>query len=161
MTAQAPVWTAVCVWALLGAHASWTDLRYSIVSRQACWLAGSVIAVLWAASALALGEPLRLIRTFIGSAAVAAATEVADRRRPDAIGYGDIRLIIVNSLLVSWWGIAWPWWALTAGAIAASPRALISRLHRGREASIRCAPALAVGTGVIAAALLAAHGPVP
>lgn len=161
MTAQTPVWAAVGVWTLLGAHASWTDLRHATISRRACWAAGAAIATLWTAAALVLGEPGRLWGVLAGTGAVAALTEIGYRVRPDAIGYGDIRLIIVNSLLVSWWGLAWPWWALAAGAVAAWPRALVTRLRHGRDAAVRCAPALAIGTALIVAARLAAAGPIP
>jgi len=155
------VWAASGAWSLLAAHATWTDLRSAIVSRRACWAAGIAVAVLLGCSALALGDPGRCLRTLAGTAAVAAVTEIAYRMRPDAIGYGDIRLIIVNSLLLSWWGPVWPWWALAAGAAAAWPRALMVTLRKGRGATVRCAPALALGAALALCTRLATVGPVP
>lgn len=161
MNAPIGVWAATGAWSLLAAHATWTDLRSAIISRRACWAAGIAVAVLLACSALALGEPGRCLQALAGTAAVVAATEIAYRIRPDAIGYGDIRLIIVNSLLLSWWGPAWPWWALAVGAVAACPRALITTLRTGRSATVRCAPALALGTALALATRLATVGPIP
>ena len=155
------VWAATGAWSLLAAHATWTDLRSAIVSRRACWTAGIAVAVLLCCSAIALGSLGRGLSTLAGTAAVAAVTEIAYRIRPAAIGYGDIRLIIVNSLLLSWWGPAWPWWALAAGAIAAWPQALAATLRRGRGAAVRCAPALALGTALVLATRLATVGPIP
>lgn len=161
MSAAAGVWTAVGAWTLLGAHASWTDLRRAVISRRACWAAGIAIAALLGASTLALSDPRRYLHVLAGTAAVAALTEIVYRTRPDAIGYGDIRLIIVNSLLLSWWGPAWPWWGLAAGAIAAWPQALAATLRRGRGTAVRCAPALTLGAGLILTARLTAVGPLP
>lgn len=161
MSAAAGVWTAVGMWALLGVHASWTDLRRAVISRRACWTAGIAIAALLGASALALGDPRRCLHVLAGTAAVAALAEIAYRTRPEAIGYGDIRLVIVSSLLLSWWGPAWPWWALAAGAAAAWPRALVATLRRGRGTAVRCAPALTLGAGLILTIRLAAVGPLP
>ena len=161
MSAAAGVWTAVGTWALLGAHASWTDLRHAVISRRACWAAGIAIAALLGASALALSDPRRCLSTLVGAAAVAALTEIIYRTRPDAIGYGDIRLIIVNSLLLSWWGPAWPWWALAAGTVAALPQALAATLRRGRGTAVRCAPALTLGAALILTTRLTAVGPLP
>lgn len=161
MNAAIAVWAAAGVWSLLAAHATWTDLRSAIISRRSCWAAGIAVAVLLGCSAVALGEPGRGLRALAGMAAVAAAAEIAYRIRPEAIGYGDIRLIIVNSLLLSWWGPAWPWWALTAGAIAAWPQALAAALRRGRSTRVRCAPALALGTALVLATRLTTAGPIP
>lgn len=159
MTAAALVWAAVGAWAMLGVHASWTDLRRAVISRRACWTAGMVIAATLGAAALALGDPGRYLRTLISAAAVLAAAEVLYRLRPDAIGYGDIRLIMVNSLLLSWWGPAWPWWALAAGAVAAWPQAAVTVIRHGRHAGVRCAPALAIGAALVLGTRLATTGP--
>ncbi|MXZ14036.1 MAG: hypothetical protein F4Y76_00790 [Acidimicrobiales bacterium] len=161
MTATAGVWAATGTWALLGMHASWTDLRHAVISRRACWTAGTVIAATLGATALALGDPGRYLRTLISAAAVLAATEVLYRLRPDAMGYGDIRLIIVNSLLLSWWGAAWPWWALAAGTVAAWPQAAVTAIRHGRHAEVRCAPALAIGAALVLGTRLATVGPIP
>ncbi|WP_420624157.1 prepilin peptidase [Candidatus Poriferisodalis sp.] len=161
MSAGIGIWAATGAWSLLAAHATWTDLRSAIISRRACWAAGIAIASLLGCSAIALGEPSRCTRILASTAAIAAVTEIAYRIRPDAIGYGDIRLIIVNSLLLSWWGPAWPWWALAAGAVAAWPRAFMVTLRKGRGATVRCAPALALGTALTLGTRLATVGPIP
>lgn len=61
---------------------------------------------------------------------------------------GDLRLIVLNSLLAGWWG---PVWALMAGALA----------RRGRGAKVRWAPGLVAGTAAVLAYQLAMEGPLP
>ena len=57
-----------------------------------------------------------------------------------------MRLIVVNSLLAGWWGPAWAWWALVAGALAEWPVALVALARHGRGAKVRWAPGLVAGT---------------
>lgn len=151
MTANVLVWAAIGAWACLGAHASYTDLRTAKISRRACWTAGLTVAVLLAGAAAQLDDPLRWIWTLAGTAAVALLLEIIYRWQPDKLGYGDVRLIVVNSLLVAWWGPAWPWWALLAGAVAAWPAALVTIARQGRRGRVRWAPWLAAGTAVVVA----------
>ncbi|WP_420626955.1 prepilin peptidase [Candidatus Poriferisodalis sp.] len=159
MNADVLVWAAICTWAGLGVHASWTDLRAATISRRACWVAGIAVALLLAGAAIALEDPLRWLWTLAGAAAVALLLEVAYRWRPDRLGYGDVRLIIVNSFMVAWWGPAWPWWALVAGAIAAWPAALMSAVREGRQARVRWAPGLTLGTALVVAWQAVTVGP--
>lgn len=151
LTAKTLAWAAVAAWACLSAHATYTDLRTATISRRACWTAGTAITALLAGAAALLGEPLRWLWTLAGTAPVALLLEVLYRRQPDKLGYGDIRLITVNSLLAAWWGPQWPWWALLAGAIAAWPAAIVTVARQGRGARVRWAPWLSTGTaGVVA-----------
>ncbi|WP_419856052.1 prepilin peptidase [Candidatus Poriferisodalis sp.] len=159
MTAEILVWTAIGAWACLSAHAGYTDLRAARISRRTCWAAGVAIAVLLASAGALLGDPLRWLWTLAGAAAVALLLEVVYRWQPDKLGYGDVRLIIVNSLLAAWWGPAWPWWALLAGAVAAWPAAALSAAREGRHGRVKWAPGLAIGTGAVVAWRVAAVGP--
>ncbi len=154
------VWAAVAVWAALGVYVSVTDLREAIISRRACWAAGSIIVGLLAAAAVATGDPLRLVWSVTAAASVAGLFEVIYRRWPSKVGYGDVRLIIVNSLLVGWWGISWVWWALFAGALAEWPVAMVAVVRHGRNAQVRWAPGLVAGTAAILIWRLWAEGPV-
>ena len=86
--------------------------------------------------------------------------EVAYRLRPGWMGFGDVRLIIVNSLLAGWWGPQWAWWALMAGALAAWPVAAVALARHGREDKVRWAPGLVAGTAAVVALRLWADGAV-
>ena len=158
MTAKVLVWVAIGTWACLGAHASYTDLRTARISRYACWATGAVVATLLAVAAALLSEPLRWLGMLAGAGAVALLLEFIYRWQPDKLGYGDVRLIVVNSLLVAWWGPAWPWWALLAGAVAAWPAAILSVVRRGRDSRVRWAPWLTIGAALVAAWRLLAVG---
>ena len=87
--------------------------------------------------------------------------EVAYRLWPDKMGYGDVRLIVVNSLLAGWWGAPWALWALMAGALAQWPAAMVALTRHGPGAKVRWAPGLVAGTAAVVAWRLWADGPLP
>ena len=152
------VWAAVTVWAVLGVYVSYTDLRRAVIPRRAVWPAGTAVAVLLGTSALSTGDPARLGWAAAGAASVGVMLEVAYRLRPDRMGFGDVRLIIVNSLLAGWWGLEWAWWALMAGALAEWPVAAVALTRHGRDAKVRWAPGLVAGTAAVVAWRLWAGG---
>ena len=119
------MWAAVAVWAALGLHVSYADLRRAVIPRRAVWAAGTAVTVLLGASEVA-GAPARFGWAAAGATSVGVMLDVAYRLRPDWMGFGDVRLIIVNSLLAGWWGPEWAWWALTAGALAEWPVAAVA-----------------------------------
>ena len=153
------VWAAVAVWAAMGVYVSVTDLRRAVIPRRAVWPAGAAVAALLAAAALAEGDLARLGWAAAGAASIAVLLEVCYRLWPDRMGFGDVRLIIVNGLLAGWWGPAWSWWALLAGAVAAWPAAAVALARHGREAKVRWAPGLVAGTAAVVAWRLWAEGP--
>ena len=157
--AGALVWAAVGVWAALGVYTSITDLRRAIIPRRAVWGAGIAVAALLSASAGLLGDPLRFAWAVAGAASVGLVLEVVYRLRPGRLGFGDVRLIILNGLVAGWWGIEWSWWALCAGAVAEWPVALAALVREGREARVRWAPGLVIGTAGVLAYRLWVAGP--
>ena len=154
------VWAAVAVWAALGVHASVTDWRHGIIRRRAVWGAGTGVAALLGAAAGVLGDPARFGWAVAAAAIVGLLLEVCYRLAPGKLGFGDVRLIVANSVLAGWWGPGWPWWALGAGAVAAWPAALRAVLRDGTQARIRWGPGLVLGTAGVVAYLLSAAGPV-
>ena len=160
MSAAVAVWAAVTGWSALGVYVSVTDLRRAVIPRRAVWAAGIGVALLLGAAALGQRDPLRLVWTLAAAAAVGLAFEAVYRRWPDKVGYGDIRLIIVNSLLAGWWGPQWPWWALVAGSVAAWPAVAVGLVRVGREATVRWAPGLVAGTAAVVGFRLWSEGPV-
>ena len=157
--AESLVLLAVAVWAAMGCHVSITDLRDGIIPRRACWIAGFTVGGLLAVAAVFISDPLRLLWALLGAASVGLFLEAVYRLRPGRIGFGDVRLIIVNSLLAGWWGVDWAWWALCAGAVAEWPVALVAVIRHGRNATVRWAPGLVTGTGVLVAFALLTDGP--
>lgn len=153
------VWAAVGLWAGLGVHASVTDLRHGIIRRRAVWTAGAGVAALLAAAASVGDDHARFGWAVAAAAIVGLFLEVCYRLAPANLGFGDVRLIVANSILAGWWGIQWPWWALCAGAVAAWPAALRAVLRDGARARVRWAPGLAVGAGGVVAYLLWSAGP--
>ena len=155
------VWAAAAVWAAMGLYVSFTDVRRGVIPRRAVWPAGAAVALLLGGAAVLAGELVRLGWAIGTAAVVALALEVAYRIWPDKMGFGDVRLIVVNSLLAGWWGPAWALWALMAGALAAWPVALAALMRYGRTATVRWAPGLVAGTAMIVAWRLWSDGAVP
>ena len=117
------------------------------------------MALLLGAAALGLRDPARFVWAVAGATSVALMLEAAYRLLPGRMGFGDVRLIIVNSLLAGWWGLEWAWWALFAGAVAEWPVAVVALARRGREARVRWAPGLVAGTAAVVALRLWMDGP--
>ena len=153
------VWAAVSVWAVLGLYVTAIDVRHAIIPRRAVWAAGTTVALLLSAAAVWMGDPQRLAWAALGAASVGLLLEVIYWARPGGIGYGDVRLIILNGLLAGWWGVEWSWWALCAGAVAEWPVAAFALLRDGRKARVRWAPGLVAGTAATVAFLLWSAGP--
>ena len=151
---------AVGAWAALGLHVSVTDLRHATIPRQAVWTVSLVVVALLGSAAAALGDPARFGWSLAAAAILGVVLEVCYRVAPDRLGFGDVRLIIANSVLVGWWGVGWPWWALCAGAVAAWPAALRAVIRGGRHARVRCAPGLVLGSAAVIAYRLWSVGPV-
>ena len=143
----------------MGVYVSIVDVREAIIPRQACWTGGGAVLALLAAAAGVEADPLRLAWAAVGAVSVGLVLELVYRFQPGKIGFGDVRLIIVNALLAGWWGIPWAWWALCAGALAEWPIAIFAVIRHGRKATVRWAPGLVVGTGAVLVYLLWAEGP--
>ena len=154
------VLVAVGVWGALGVHVSVTDLRRAQIPRRATWTAGIAIAALLGSASALAGNPARFGWALAAAAIVGLVLEVCYRLASDRIGFGDVRLIIANSVLLGWWGLGWPWWGLCAGAVVAWPAALRAVLREGRQARVRWAPGLVLGTAAVVAYRLWTVGPV-
>ena len=144
-----------------GAYVSVTDLRRAVIPRRAVWPAGAAVALLLAGAGAVAGELARFGWAVVGAVSLALVLEVAWRLRPGKVGFGDVRLIVVNGLLAGWWGPAWSWWALMAGALAAWPAAAAGLAREGRDARVRWAPGLVAGAAAVVAWRLWSEGPVP
>lgn len=128
------------------------------VPRLVVWPATAAIAALLFAASLHTAQPQRFVWACAGAASVGIVLSIIYARFPEAFGYGDVRLIMANGLLAGWWGLAWSWWALGAGAVAAWPAAAIALARRGRESRLRWAPWLVLGAAATVARLLWLHG---
>ena len=157
--ADALVWAAVSVWGSLGVYTSVTDLREGIIPGRWVWRAGFAVAALLGTAAVLIDDPLRLAWAFATAAGVGLAFEVIYRIAPEGVGFGDVRLIILNSLLAAWWGPPWALWALFAGALSAWPQAIGSILRRGGKGHVRWGPYLVAGTVAVLLWRLIVDGP--
>ena len=157
-SADVLVWAAVLAWGALGIYVSATDLREGIIPGRWVWRTGFVVAALLGISTVLLDDPLRFAWAAATAAAVGLGFEVIYRISPEGVGFGDVRLIILNSLLVAWWGPEWAIWALLAGSLAAFPQAIYSMVRHGGRGAVRWGPYLVAGAAAIMAWRIAVDG---
>ena len=151
LVAKAFVWAAVAVWAALGIYVSATDVREGIIPRRAVWAAGFAIVASLGTAALLASQIGRWVWAVCTAAAVAALFTLVYRLKPGRVGYGDVRLIVANTVIAGWWGPQWALWALFAGAVAAWPAAVTALIRGGRSSQVRWAPGLVAGTALVLA----------
>jgi leader peptidase (prepilin peptidase)/N-methyltransferase len=133
------------------------DLRWRIVPNRLVLPLALVLLATASASALALGQPLRIVGALLGAAAMFAvylAPALLTRR---AMGMGDVKLALALGTVLGASG--WQTWILgvLAGFIAGAVAGLVLLLLRRAtlRSRIPYAPAMLVGTWV---ALLLAQG---
>ena len=88
------------------------------------------------------------------------AGSAARRLWPDRVGYGDVRLVVVNCVSAGWWSPVWVLWTLMAGARAHGPQLQRPWFGPPSEAAVRWVPGLvAGGAASVVAYRLWAEGP--
>ena len=120
--------------------------------------------VVWACysgASISLDDASGLIAAAIGAAACGAFLAAVHFAHPPSMGFGDVRLAVLNGLLCGWWG--WPaaLAGLAAGFFLALPQAVVTLIRHGPREGRPLGPYLAGGAGVVAAYLAATQGLVP
>ena len=121
-------YVAVAVWGVAALWVSITDWREGRIPKVVVWSAALVVCVILLVVSLLLDNPGRFGLAVLGGAAVGAFMVLFYCLRPGVIGFGDVRLVVLNGLLGGWWGLEWAWWSLFAGVFAMLPIALLKAL---------------------------------
>ena len=155
------VGAAVAVWLVAGVRLAVTDLRTGLLPTRVIWPTAAVVWALYAAASLAEAEPAGLVGAAVGAAVCGVPLAAVHLVHPPAMGFGDVRLSVLNGLLCGWWG--WPiaLVGLAAGFALALPEALIVLARHGRGASRPLGPYLVAGAAVAAGWAAATRGLVP
>lgn len=117
--------------------------------------------MLYVAASLLAGEPDGLIGAALGAGVCGALLAGVYFVHPPAMGFGDVRLSVLNGLLCGWWGWKVALWGLTAGFVLALPEALVVLARHGRGVSRPLGPYLLAGTAAAVGWAAATHGLVP
>ena len=126
---------AVAAWLGAGVRLAVTDLRTGRLPTRLIWPAAGIVWLLYAVASLIEAEPDGLIGAAVGAAVCGAIMAAVHFIHPSGLGFGDVRLSVLNGLLCGWWGWDVAVWGLAAGFALAVPEALVVLVRHGRSAS--------------------------
>ncbi len=152
---------ALAVWLAAGVRLAVTDLRTGLLPTRTIWPTAGMVGALYAAASLVDAEPARLIGAVLGAAVCGALLAGVHFIHPPGLGFGDVRLSVLNGLLCGWWGWEVALWGLAAGFLLAAPEAVVVLVRHGRRASRPLGPYLLAGTAAAVAWAAAIGGLVP
>ena len=164
MPGRAPevlVAAAAVAWLAAGAWLAATDLRTGLLPTRVIWPTAGVVWVLYAAASLLAVDRRGLVGAAVGAAVCGAILAAVHLAHPPSMGFGDVRLSVLNGLLCGWWGWQFALAGLMAGFVLALPEALIVIVRHGVRASRPLGPYLIVGAAAAAAWAMATRGLLP
>ena len=151
---------ALC-WLGAGVRLAVTDLRTGLLPTRLIWPTAGVVWLLYAAASLIEAEPGGFTGATLGAAACGAIMAAVHFAHPPSLGFGDVRLSVLNGLLCGWWGWQVALLGLTVGFVLALPEALVVLVRHGRGTSRPLGPYLLAGTAVAAGWAIATRGLAP
>ena len=158
---SALVAVAVAAWLVAGVRLAVTDLRTGRLPTRLIWPTAGIVWLLYAAASLIDAEPGGLIGAAVGAAVCGAIMAAVHFIHPPGMGFGDVRLSVLNGLLCGWWGWDVALWGLAAGFMLAVPEALVVLVRHGRGTSRPLGPYLVAGTAAAVGLAAATGGLVP
>ncbi|MXV90666.1 MAG: prepilin peptidase [Acidimicrobiia bacterium] len=161
MIAPALVLAALVVWAAAGVRLAVIDFRSRILPTRLIWSAAGAVWVLYTAASLVEGVPEGLVGAAIGGAACGGALAVVHFSHPPSMGFGDVRLGVLNGLLCGWWGWQAALLGLMAGFLLALPEAVVTLVREGPRAGRPLGPYLIAGAAAVTAWSAVSRGLVP
>ena len=155
------VLTALAAWGGAAAWLAAVDLRTRTLPTRIIWSTAGVVWILYVAASLVEGEPAGLVGAAIGAAICGGALAVVHFSHPPSMGFGDVRLAVLNGLLCGWWGWQAALLGLAAGFLVALPEAVVTLIRHGLRASRPLGPYLIAGAAGVAIWSAATTGLVP
>ena len=161
MASSVLVVAAALCWSGAGVRLAVADLRTGLLPTRLIWPTAGIVWVLYAAASLIEAEPRGIIGAALGAAACGAIMAAIHFVHPPSMGFGDVRLSVLNGLLCGWWGWQVALLGLTAGFVLALPEALIVLVRHGMGTSRPLGPYLLAGALAAASWAAATRGLVP
>ncbi len=161
MISASLVVAALVVWAGAGAWLAVTDYRTRLLPTRIIWSTAGAVWVLYVAASLVEGASAGLVGAVVGAAVCGGALAVIHFAHPPSMGFGDVRLGVLNGLLCGWWGWRAALLGLMAGFVVALPEALITLVREGARASRPLGHYLIVGAAAVAVWSAVSQGLVP
>ena len=155
------VGAASVAWLAAGVWLAVTDLRTGLLPTRVIWPTAGVVWVLYSLGSLIEAEPAGLIGAASGAAICGAVLAAVHFAHPPSMGFGDVRLSVLNGLLCGWWGWQFALLGLMAGFALALPEALVVIVRHGMKESRPLGPYLLGGAAAAVVWAIATRGLVP
>jgi len=149
------------VWLIAGVWLAVTDLRTGLLPTRVIWPTASALWVLYAFASIVEADPANLIGAAAGAALCGTILAAVHFVHPPSMGFGDVRLSVLNGLVCGWWGWQAALVGLAAGFVLALPEALVVIARHGMGASRPLGPYLIAGAALTAVWMAATRGLVP
>ena len=160
-TTVAFVVIAVAAWLAAGVRLAVIDCRTGLLPTRLIWPTAGVVWAIYATASLIEAEPVGLIGAALGAGMCGALMGAVHFVHPPSLGFGDVRLSVLNGLLCGWWDWRVALLGLTAGFVLALPEALVVLARHGKGASRPLGPYLLAGTAAAVGWAVATSGLVP
>lgn len=155
------VLTAALVWLVSGVWLAVIDYRTSRLPTRVIWSTTGAVWVLYSAASLLEGRPDGLVGAIAGAAGCGAFLAAVHFAHPASMGFGDVRLSVLNGLLCGWWGWDVAALGLAAGFMAALPEAVFTLMRHGMRASRPLGHYLVIGVFAVLVWAAVSRGLVP
>ena len=155
------VLSALLVWAGAGAWLSVVDLRTRLLPTGIIWGAAAAVWALYAVASAVEGSSAGLVVGAVGGLGCGAALAAVHFAHPPSLGFGDVRLGVLNGLACGWWGWQAAVAGLAAGFVLALPQAIWTLIREDRRAGKPLGPYMVAGSAVVIIRACLANGLVP
>ena len=134
------------VWLAAATKLAIVDIRTRTLPTKLIWSTAAAVWVLYAVASLLRGDPSGLLGALAGAVAFSAPVFLIHFIHPPSMGFGDVRLCVLNGLVCGWWGWRVALLAVSLSFLVALPEALVVMVRHGARSSRPLGPYLAVGT---------------
>ena len=155
------VLAALVVWSGAGLWLAVIDFRSRVLPTRIIWSTAAALWVLYVVASLLEGSSAGLVGAAVGGALCGGALAVIHFVHPPSMGFGDVRLGVLNGMLCGWWGWRSALLGLIAGFVAALPEAVITLWREGARASRPLGHYLVAGAAAVAAFSAVTQGLIP
>ena len=152
---------AAVLWFGAGIMLGVADYRTRLLPKRLIWPTAAAVWALYSLSSLAQGQTAGLIGAAAGAGACGAILAGVHFAHPPSMGFGDVRLSLLNGLVCGWWGWQAALLGLMAGFVLALPEAVVVLVRHGPRASRPLGPYLVAGTAATLIWLIATRGLAP
>lgn len=129
------------------------DIRRKILPKRILWPTSAAVLALYTAASIAEGEPAKIGQILLAAGSCGALFAALYCFCPEGMGFGDVRLIVLNSLAVGWFGVSAAWVAVAAGFVFAFPLVLWFMFRHGAKKGLAIqspfGPFLVAGAGAV------------